>query len=75
MVLPVCSDFGEVSVVTGAARTSTVKALEDLEVVALPGGLMREVMEAYPKVRAVLIRMVEGRALGTMAKLPDLEEQ
>lgn len=61
--------LGEVAVVTGMARTSTVKAVETVEVVILPAELVREIIETHPKVRDLLLRIVHGRAMDTAAKV------
>ena len=60
---------GEVAVVTGTVRTSTVKALDTVEVVILPAQLIREIMDTHPKVHELLLRIVHGRAMDTASKV------
>jgi CRP/FNR family cyclic AMP-dependent transcriptional regulator len=66
--------FGEVAAITGSRRTSTVKALEPTEVAVLPGQLIREVSEENPRVKNLLLRMAEGRALHAASRMSDEEQ-
>lgn len=61
--------IGEVALLTGSPRTATVKALEDARVVAFEKHRVMRVIDAYPKVRALLEAMIEGRARDTVEKL------
>jgi CRP/FNR family cyclic AMP-dependent transcriptional regulator len=61
--------LGEVAAVTGVARTSTVTAVEPVEVVVLPESIIQKVMNNYPKVRETLMRMVEDRAMDAISKI------
>lgn len=60
---------GEVSVLTGSPRTASVKALEDVQVVAFEKHRIARLLDAHPKVRALLDKMIEGRARDTVTKL------
>ncbi len=60
---------GEVALLTGSTRTATVKALEEVKVVAFEKHRVMRVIDAYPKVRALLEAMIEGRARDTVEKL------
>ena len=61
--------IGEVSVLTGSARTATVKALEDVQLVAFEKHRIQRVIDAHPRVRKLLEAMIEGRARDTVEKL------
>jgi CRP/FNR family cyclic AMP-dependent transcriptional regulator len=60
--------LGEVAAVTGVARTSTVTAVEPVEVVVLPESIIREVIASHPEVKALLMKMVEERAMDALSK-------
>lgn len=60
---------GEVSALTGGARTATVKALDDVQVVAFEQHRIQRVVDAHPRVRERLEAMIEGRARDTVSKL------
>lgn len=60
---------GEVSVLTGSARTATVKAIDDVQLVAFESHRIQRVIDAHPKVRQLLEAMIEGRARDTVEKL------
>ncbi len=62
---------GEVAVATGAPRTSTVTAVGDVTVIIFPSDAIKRITNAYPKVKALLERMVEGRARHTISCIPD----
>lgn len=55
--------FGEFSFLTREARTATVRALEDSELLELSADSMREVVENHPRLRDVLFGMYRDRAL------------
>ena len=60
---------GEVSVLTGSPRTATVKAVDDVQVVAFEKHRIQRVIDAHPKVRKLLEAMIEGRARDTVEKI------
>lgn len=60
---------GEVSVLTGSPRTATVKAIDDVAVVAFEKHRIQRVIDAHPKVRELLDKMIEGRARDTVSKI------
>lgn len=61
--------LGEVSVLAGGPRTATVRALEDVTVVAFARHRVMRIIDAHPKVRALLEAMVEGRARSALEKI------
>ncbi len=61
--------FGEVSLLTGCKRTATVVALSDVDCVAFERHRIERVLADYPKVRAILESLVEGRARDTVEKI------
>lgn len=61
--------LGEVSVLTGQARTATVTALESVDAVAFAKHRIERVLADYPKVRHVLETIVESRARNTIEKI------
>ena len=61
--------IGEVALLTGSPRTATVKALDDVKVVAFEKHRVQRVIDAYPRVRKLLEAMIEGRARDTVEKL------
>jgi CRP-like cAMP-binding protein len=60
---------GEVSVITGAVRTATVTAVTDVSVAMFARHRVQRVLDASPKVRALLEQLIEGRANDTVAKI------
>ena len=60
---------GEVALLTGGPRTATVKAIDEVKVVAFEKHRVQRVIDGYPKVRALLEAMIEGRARQTVEKL------
>lgn len=60
---------GEVAMLTGSPRTATVKAVDDVKVVAFEKHRVIRVIDGYPKVRALLETMIEGRARDTVEKI------
>ncbi len=61
--------IGEVGVLMGGPRTATVKAIDDVKVIAFEKHRVQRVIDAHPKVRALLEAMIEGRARDTVEKL------
>ncbi len=61
--------IGEVSVLTGSPRTASVKAIDDVKMIAFEKHRVQRVIDAYPKVRSLLETMIEGRARDTVEKL------
>ncbi|MCB9593912.1 MAG: cyclic nucleotide-binding domain-containing protein [Sandaracinaceae bacterium] len=61
--------IGEVGVLTGSPRTATVKAIDDVKVIAFEKHRVQRVIDAHPKVRKLLEAMIEGRARDTVEKL------
>lgn len=61
--------FGEVSVITGGARTATVTALDNGEVLKVGGEDLDPVLEAYPGVRRALETARDRRAAETVARV------
>ena len=61
--------LGEVSVLTGSARTATVIAITPVQVVTFESHRIDRVIDAYPRVRKLLEAMVEGRARDTVEKI------
>lgn len=60
---------GEVSVLSGGERTATVTAIDDVDAVAFEKHRIERVLDAYPKVRALLEAIVASRALDTIDKI------
>jgi CRP-like cAMP-binding protein len=61
--------IGEVSVLTGAPRTATVTALEDVDAVAFAKHRIERMLDASPKVRQLLQSLVDLRARDTIEKI------
>jgi len=62
---------GEVAAITGARRTSTVKALTDVEAVAIPGAVVKRLAEERPELKQLLEKLIEGRARHTISLIPE----
>jgi len=62
---------GEVAVLSGGRRTTTVEALEDVEAISFSAETIRELVEAHPRVGDLMERIVEGRARHTVTLLPN----
>ncbi|MBX3250535.1 MAG: cyclic nucleotide-binding domain-containing protein, partial [Myxococcales bacterium] len=60
---------GEVSVLKGQPRTATVTALDDVDTVAFARHRIERVLDAHPKVRALLESLVDLRARDTIEKI------
>jgi len=63
------SFFGEISVLTGKPRTATITAASDCEVLDLDRATLDSITERYPRVREVLKRFHEQRAMDTVETL------
>ncbi len=61
--------IGEVALLTGQPRTATVTALEDVDAMAFARHRIERLLDAYPKVREVLLTLVEHRARDTVEKI------
>jgi CRP-like cAMP-binding protein len=61
--------FGEITVLTHEARTATVTAMEEGEVLRADGEDLDPFLHRYPSVRAALEKMREERAEATVAKI------
>jgi CRP-like cAMP-binding protein len=60
---------GEVAVLTGQPRTATVTALTDVDAVAFAKHRIERILDDHPKVRALLLSIVEHRARDTVEKI------
>ena len=60
---------GEVSVLTGGPRTATVTAISDVTVATFARHRVQRIVDANPRVRALLEQLIEGRAKDTVGKL------
>lgn len=61
--------IGEVSVLTGGARTASVTAVGEVDVAAYAKHRIDRVLARYPKVKALLESVVESRARDTIEKI------
>ena len=61
---------GEVSAAMGVPRTSTVTALDLVEVVLIPATLISEVMESNPQLKSLILETVHQRAIDAMQRVP-----
>lgn len=61
--------LGEVSVLTGGARTATVTAVDAVHVVAFESHRIQRIIDDYPRVRRLLEGLIEGRARDTVEKI------
>jgi CRP-like cAMP-binding protein len=64
---------GEVAAITGAKRTSTVKALTEVEAVAIPGAVVRRLAEERPELKQLMQKLIEGRAQHAISMIPGSE--
>jgi CRP-like cAMP-binding protein len=62
--------IGEVSAAMGVPRTSTVTALDLVEVVLIPEALISEVMESNPRLKLLILETVQQRAIEAMQRVP-----
>ena len=60
--------IGEVSVITGTPRTSTVVALADVSVICFSRDTIQSIIASSPKVKTLLLKLIEGRALHAVGK-------
>lgn len=60
---------GEVSVLSGGPRTATVTAITPVTAVIFARHRIHRILDAHPKVRALLDTLVEARARATVDKL------
>lgn len=60
---------GEVSVLTGGTRTATVTAMTPVTAATFARHRILRLLDAHPKVRALLDTLVEARARDTVEKL------
>ena len=58
--------IGEVSVITGTPRTSTIVARDDVSVICFSREVIQSIIESSPKVKKLLLKLIEGRALRSM---------
>jgi CRP-like cAMP-binding protein len=62
---------GEVAAITGAKRTSTVKAVTEVEAIAIPGAVVKRLADERPELKRVLEKLIEGRARHTISMIPE----
>jgi len=62
---------GEVAAITGAKRTSTVTAVTEVEAIAIPGAVVRQLADERPDLKQVLEKLIEGRARHTISMIPE----
>ncbi|MBX7194131.1 MAG: cyclic nucleotide-binding domain-containing protein [Sandaracinaceae bacterium] len=60
---------GEVSVLTGSPRTATVDAMTAVTCAVLARHRVQRILDAHPRVRALLEALVEGRAKQTLERI------
>ncbi|MFT5352921.1 MAG: CRP/FNR family cyclic AMP-dependent transcriptional regulator [Polyangiales bacterium] len=60
---------GEVSVLMGSPRTATVTAMTEVDAISFARHRIERVLAEYPKVREVLLKLVESRAHDTIEKI------
>ena len=60
---------GEVSVLTGGARTATVTAVTEVTCATFARHRILRILDAHPRVRQLLEALIEGRARDTVEKL------
>ena len=61
--------LGEVSVLTGGVRTATVTAATEVTAVVFARHRIQRILDAHPKVRALLDQLIEARAKQTVEKI------
>ena len=61
---------GEVSAAMGVPRTSTVTALDLVEVVLIPETLISEIMESNAQFKSLILETVQQRAIDAMQRVP-----
>ena len=60
--------IGEVALLTSTPRTATVRAKEPVTAVGIAQYDIMELLEQFPKVKNILLSMVEARAMDTIEK-------
>jgi CRP-like cAMP-binding protein len=65
---------GEVAAITGAKRTSTVKALTDVLAIAIPGAVVRRLADERPELQRIMEQLIEERAKHTISMIPGADE-
>ncbi|MBN2529575.1 MAG: cyclic nucleotide-binding domain-containing protein [Deltaproteobacteria bacterium] len=55
--------IGEVSVITGTPRTSTVIAKDDVSVICFSRETIQSIIASSPRVKKLLLKLIESRAL------------
>ena len=61
--------IGEVAVITGTSRTSTVTALEDSIALAFSAEVIGDLIDLNPKIKKLLLKLIEGRARQSLSKM------
>jgi len=61
--------FGEVALLTAEPRTATVMTRTECTLICFPKNQIAEILDAYPKVKKLLLSVIRGRAQGTIDKL------
>lgn len=61
--------LGEVALLTGESRTATVTALRECRLLAFVEPGIHDILERYPKVKELLVRVLVHRAKDTVEKL------
>lgn len=59
--------IGEVAVITGTPRTSTVTAKENVTVLCFSSQVIDAIVAKFPKVKQILLKLIEGRAKQSIA--------
>jgi CRP-like cAMP-binding protein len=62
--------LGEVALMTGVPRTSTVSALNQVDAITLPGDIVQRLSDLYPELKKQLLRMIQDRANHTLSRIP-----
>lgn len=61
--------LGEVALLTGEPRTATVVALRECRLLTFAEPAIHDILERYPKVKELLVRVLVHRAKDTVEKL------
>ncbi len=62
--------LGEVALVTGVPRTSTVSALADVEAIVFPGDVIQQLADVHFELKDQLLRIIQERATHTISRIP-----
>ena len=62
--------LGEVALLTGVPRTSTVSAIGQVNAISLPGATVRELTELHNELKDGLLKLVQDRANHTISQIP-----